>query len=199
MAHQVVPMLCILKKNSKLHTVFNLQEQNNNTVKDMTPFPDQDIIHNDMARSAYRSKLNMSKAYEQIRIIPEHIHKMAFATVLGTFRSQVMQMGDCNTPSTFQQLMTASFQECISQFVHVYLDDIFIYSCSIKEHKKHLGIVFQRLRDHHFFLSKSKVDLYSKRLECLSHIIDDRGIHVNTDKMQCICEWRRPRMFNDMQ
>ena len=77
----------------------------------MTPFPDQDIIHNDMARAAYRSKLDMSEAYKQIRIVPEHIHKMAFATVLGTFRSQVMQMGDCNAPSTFQQLMTAIFRE----------------------------------------------------------------------------------------
>ena len=52
-AHQVVPMLCILKKNGKLRTVFDLREQNDNTVTDMTPFPDQDIIHNDMARVAY--------------------------------------------------------------------------------------------------------------------------------------------------
>ena len=37
-------------------------------------------------------------------------------------------------------------------------------------------------------LSKSKVDLYSKRLECLSHIIDDQGIHADADKMQCIHE-----------
>ena len=109
MAHQVVPMLCIPKKNGNLHTVFNLRVQNDNTVKDMTPFPDQDIIRNDMARVAYRSKLNMSEVYEQIRIIPEHVHKTVFATVLGTFRSQVMQMGDCNTPSTFQRLMTAIF------------------------------------------------------------------------------------------
>ena len=71
-------------------------------VKDVTPFPDQDIIRNNMARVAYRSKLNMSEAYKQICIVPEHIHKMVFDTVLGMFRSQVMQMGDCNAPSTFQ-------------------------------------------------------------------------------------------------
>ena len=112
-------------------------------VKDVTPFPDQDIICNDMARVAYHSKLNMSEAYEQIGIVPEHIHKMAFATVLGTFRSQVMQMGDCNAPSTFQQLMMVIFRDCISQFVHVYLDDIFIYSRSIEEHEKHLRIILQ--------------------------------------------------------
>ena len=71
-------------------------------VKDVTPFPDQDIIHNDTARAAYQSEVNMSKVYEQICIIPEPVHKTVFATVLGTFRSQVMQMGDCNAPSTFQ-------------------------------------------------------------------------------------------------
>ena len=141
--------------------------------RSVTLFPDQDIIRNDMARAAYRSKLDMSEVYKQIRIVLEHVHKTVFATVLGTFRSQVMQMGDCNAPSTFQRLMTTIFRDCISRFFHVYLDDIFIYSHSIEEHKKHLGIVFQWLRDHRLFLSKSKVDLYSKRLECLSHIIDD--------------------------
>ena len=198
-AHQVVPMLCILKKSSKLWTVFNLQEQNNNTVEDVTPFPDQDIIHNDIARTAYQSKLNMSEVYEQICIVPEHVHKTVFATVLGTFRSQVVQMGDCNAPSMFQQLMTAIFCDCISHFIHVYLDDIFIFSCSIEEHEIHLGIIFQWLQDHHLFLSKSKVDLYLKRLECLSHIIDDWGIHADADKMQHICKWRHPRTFNNVQ
>ena len=132
MAHQAVPMLCILKKNSKLCTVFDLREQNNNMVKDMTPFPDQDIIHNDMARVAYRLKLDMSEAYEQIRIVPEHIHKTAFTTVPHMFRSQVMQMGDCNAPSTFQRLMTAIFRDCISRFIHVYLDNICILSRNMK-------------------------------------------------------------------
>ena len=43
-ARQAVPMLCIPKKNGKLRMVFDLREQNDNTVKDITPFPDQDNI-----------------------------------------------------------------------------------------------------------------------------------------------------------
>jgi Reverse transcriptase (RNA-dependent DNA polymerase) len=128
----------------------------------------------------------MSEAYEHIHVDPAHVSKTAFATILGTFRSQVMQMGDCNTPPTFQRLMTTIFRDCIGHFIHVYMDDIFIFSCSIKEHKKHLGIVFDRLRKNHLFLSKKKVDLYSKRMECLGHIIDDRGIHADADKMQWV-------------
>ena len=82
----------------------------------MTPFPDQDIICNDISRVTYHSKLDMSEAYKQIRIVPEHVHKMAFATVLGMFRSQVMQMGDCNAPSMFQRLMTVIFQIAVGPF-----------------------------------------------------------------------------------
>jgi Reverse transcriptase (RNA-dependent DNA polymerase) len=127
------------------------------------------------------------------------VSQTAFTTILGTFKSQVMQMGDCNAPSTFQRLMTAIFRDCIGRFVHVYMDDIFIFLCSIKEHERHLGIVFDRLCKNHLFLSKKKVDLYSERMECLGHIIDDRGIHADTDKMQQVREWRTPRTYNDVQ
>ena len=62
-AHQAVPMLCIPKKNGKLCTVFDLREQSDNTVKDMTPFPDQDIICYEMARVVYWSKLKHMNKY----------------------------------------------------------------------------------------------------------------------------------------
>ena len=38
-----------------LCTVFDLRQQNENTWKDITPFPDQDAIH-DIARANFRSK-----------------------------------------------------------------------------------------------------------------------------------------------
>ena len=39
-AKQATPMLCIPKKNSTLRTMFDLRQQNENTWKDVTPFPD---------------------------------------------------------------------------------------------------------------------------------------------------------------
>ena len=95
-------MLCIPKKNGTLRTIFDLQQQNENTWKDVTPFPDQDAIHHDIARATFRSKLDMTEAYEQTRIRPVDVGKTTFSTIFGTFQSQVMQMGDCNAPSTFQ-------------------------------------------------------------------------------------------------
>ena len=85
----------------------------------------------------------MTEAYEQTRIRSEDVGKTTFSTIFGTFQSRVMQMGDCNALSTFQQLMTAIFRDFLGRFVYVYLDDIFIYSWSIQEHIEHIMKVLQ--------------------------------------------------------
>ena len=133
--------------------VFDLHMQNENTEKDISPFPDQDTIRHNIACATYRSKLDMSEAYEQICVCPEDVPKTAFAMIFSTFVSLVMQQGDCNALSTFQRLMTAVFCDYITGFVHVYLDNIFIYSSSIEEHEKHLELVFNKLREAQLYLS----------------------------------------------
>ena len=89
-AKQAMPMLCIPKKNSTLHTIFDLWQQNKNTWKDVIPFPDQDAIHHDIAWAKFRSKPDMTEAYEQTHIRPEDVCKMTFSTIFSTFQSQVM-------------------------------------------------------------------------------------------------------------
>ena len=108
-ASRATPMMCIPKsaKNlDELRTVFDLREQNTNTHKDLTPMPDQDAIRHAVARAQYRSKCDISNAYELIRVEPGDVWKTAFATIAGTFVSNVMQQGDCNAPSIFQRFIT---------------------------------------------------------------------------------------------
>jgi len=95
--------------------------------------------------------------------------------------------------------MTAVFRDVIGRFIHVYLDDIFIYSNSIEEHERYLKLVFDRLRQAHLYLKWEKCNLYAKRLDCLGHIIDDTGIHPDTDKLDRIREWRTPCSYNEIQ
>jgi len=113
--------------------------------------------------------------------------------------SHIVQQGDCNAPATFQRLMTSIFRDAIRKFLHVYLDYIFIYSQTVDEHEKHLRIVFERLRNSHLYLKWKKCDLYADKVDCLGHIIDDKGIHPDTDKLGRIREWRMPHNYNDVQ
>jgi len=79
------------------------------------------------------------------------------------------------------------------------MDDIFIYSDTLKEHEQHLSLVFNRLREKSLFLSKHKVDIISPRMDYLGHIIDDDSIHADQDKMQKICTWCMLCDYNDIQ
>ena len=88
---------------------------------------------------------------------------MAFATIAGTYVSNIMQQGDCNAPATFQRLMTSIFRDVIGKFMHVYLDDIFIFSDTAKEHEQHLRMIFERLRANCLYLKWSKCDLYADK------------------------------------
>jgi len=52
--HQAAPMLCIPKKDGvKLRTALDARKRNDNTYKDVTPFPDQEQIRHDVARGKY--------------------------------------------------------------------------------------------------------------------------------------------------
>jgi hypothetical protein len=198
-ATQAAPLMCIPKKDGKLRTVVDCRQRNDNTIKDVTPLPDQEIIREDVARAKYRSKIDLTDAYEQVRIRPEDVHKTAFSTIAGTYVSNVIQIGDCNAPATFQRLMTFIFRDCIGQFLHVYLDDMFIFSDTIEDHEKYLKIIFDRLRKYQLYLKWAKCELYAKEIDCLGHMIDDEGIHPDTDKLDRIRGWRTPRNYNDIQ
>ncbi|EJP60703.1 pol protein [Beauveria bassiana ARSEF 2860] len=43
-----------------------------------------------------------------------------------------------NTPATFQTMIDNVLRKQLDKFVVVYLDDILIYSDTLKEHKKHV-------------------------------------------------------------
>jgi len=157
--------MCIHKKDGRIRTVVDARQRNDNTIKDVTPLPDQEIIREDVARAKYRSKIDLADAYEQVRVEPKDVHKTTFSTILGTYVSNVVQQGDCNAPATFQQLMTSIFRDVIGRSNHAYLDDVFTYSDSIEDHERYLRIVFTRLRENKLHLKQAKCLLYAKEME----------------------------------
>ena len=74
-----------------------------------------------------------------------------------------------------------------------------MFSDSIEDHEKHLKLVFNKLREAKLYLSRTKCDLYSERMDCLGHIVDERGLHADADKMARIRDWRTPRSYLEVQ
>ena len=70
---QAAPMLCLSKKDRNLQTVVDAQQQNKNTIKDIMPLPDQDIICENVAQAKIHSKFDLSDAYEQVQVQEEDV------------------------------------------------------------------------------------------------------------------------------
>jgi hypothetical protein len=191
------PLLVLTKpmradKVLRIRTVLDKRDINANTRKLAAPLPDMDTILRNVARHRYRSSLDGKDAYEQIRVIEEHIPRTIFSTPDGTMESLTMQLGDCNGPATYQSLMNHVFAPYIGVFMDVYLDDIVIYSDTIDDHLKHIHIVFNVLRREKLYLSADKMKFFARSLMLLGHVIDDKGIQMDPHKVDTIVNWKTP-------
>ena len=176
----------------RLRTVVDKRQQNANTHKLTAPLPDIDGILRNVVKHKYRSLIDGKDAYEQIRVVPEHVPRTLFTTPDGTMVSLVLQQGDINGPATYQAVMNHIFAPYIGVFMDVYLDDIVIYSNTVEDHMKHIWLVFEILRREKFFLGADKMNFFATKLKILGHIIDDRGIAMDPHKVDSVVNWKVP-------
>eukprot|EP00253_Pinus_taeda_P011037 PITA_11037 len=59
----------------------------------------------------------------------------------------------------------------------------------MEEHKEHLKIVLQTLREHQLYAKFSKCNFFKEEMQYLGHVIIKEGIAVDPKKMNTIMEW----------
>jgi len=123
-----------------------LVARNNNTYNDSPNIPDQSNIIHTVANAKCRSKIDLNAGYHNLHIIPEHEKHTAFKIPSGVYRTRVTQQGDKNAPSTFQNTMNTILQDELGIFVYIYIDDIFIFSKTYKDHVNYISHVLQKLQ-----------------------------------------------------
>ncbi|SDA01109.1 BZ3500_MvSof-1268-A1-R1_C085g00462 [Microbotryum saponariae] len=175
------PVFAIPKKNSQTaRFVIDLRARNSNTVKRFSPIPDMTNVRYEVARSRYRSKFDVAAAFEQVRVIPEHVDRTGFATVTGTYTSR-----SCSLP-------------CLP-FAKIFFDDVHVHSDTRRAHLRHIKILLMTLRHYRFYLGSKKSEWFSKSLDSLGTIISDVGIEVDPAKWVRIRQWPIPCNKTDVQ
>jgi hypothetical protein len=194
-------MFLVPKKDPNImpRVVHDYRALNENTIKDQTPITHQDETLEAMARAKVRGKMDCVSSYSQIGMDPRDIHKTAFKTPWGLYEWTVMPQGLCNAPATFQRWICYILQEYIGRFCSAYLDDISIYSDSIEDHKKHIHLVLQALRDHGVLVSTNKSVLFADRIEFLGHFISSKGIEADPSKLEKITLWPTPKSASEIK
>ncbi|SGY18664.1 BQ5605_C054g12629 [Microbotryum silenes-dioicae] len=163
-----------------------------------SPIPDMQTVRADVARSPFRSKVDVAAAFEQVRVVPRDVSKTRFATVTGTYTSHVMQFGDTNAPNTLNLVTNMMFHPC-AEFLKIFFDVIHLHSPTRCAHLRHIRILLTTLRHYRFYLGRGRTEWFSLQLDSLGAVITDNGIAVNPSKWERIKNWPRPRNILDVQ
>src|SRR5919205_2779689 len=169
------------------------------TIKNKYPLPRIDLLFDQLAGARVFSKIDLRSGYHQIKIRPEDIPKTAFSTRYGLFEYLVMSFGLTNAPAHFMYLMNSVFMPELDRFVVVFIDDILVYSKTEEEHAEHLRIVLQRLREHQLYAKFSKCEFWLKKVPFLGHILSEKGIEVDPDKVKDIMNWKVPANVHEVR
>ena len=110
------------------------------------------------------SKIDLRSGYHQVRIKEEDIFKTTLRTRYGHYKFVVMPFGLTNAPAVFMCLMNNIMHKYLDKFVVMFIDDILIYSKTEEEHKEHVKIVLQELREHQLFAKFSKCDFFKVKI-----------------------------------
>ena len=118
----------------------------NDCLKDYAyPLPSPEDIFTKLNRSRVFSKLDLSKAYLQVKVSEECSKYLAINMHEGIFKLTRLPFGLVVAPSLFQQIMDTMLagMECAI----AYFDDILIKSENEDQHKMHITALFQRFEE----------------------------------------------------
>ncbi|GKC37812.1 putative reverse transcriptase domain-containing protein [Tanacetum coccineum] len=183
------PVLFVKKKDGSFRMCIDYRELNKLTVKNRYPLPRIDDLFDQLQGSRVYSKIDLRSGYHQLRVREEDISKTAFRTRYGHYEFQVMPFGLTNAPTVFMDLMNKVCKSYLDRFVIVFIDDILIYSKSIKEHAGHLKLILNLLKNEELYAKFSKCEFWLSKVQFLGHVIDSEGIHVDSAKIEAIKDW----------
>ena len=190
-------MIVVVRKTGdqvKIRPCVDFRKLNAQTVPVAYPMPDLFEMINKAGGSDYFSSLDLTSAYNQIRMEESSIEKTGFITQFGTFEYLRMPFGLRNAPAIFQKAMNKMLIGRTDNFTSAYLDDILVFSKNgLDEHLDKLQQVLDLIREKKFKLNPAKTFFLKKKVKYLGFEIDGHSIRPSEDKLKVVKDYPAPR------
>ena len=122
-------------------------------------------------------------------MVKEEEWKTAFRHRYNLFKFRVMPIGLINTPTTFQTIINDILHDLLDNEVLVYINNILIYTETIKEYNRLVLDILKRLRRNNLTITPQKCKWCVQEIEFLGYIIFPQGIKISKDKTNAIENW----------
>ena len=187
------PVVLVKKSDGTMRFCVDYRKLNSITRKDSHPLPRISEALDALGGANYFTTLDLRSGYWQIQMEEGSKEKTAFITHNGLYEFNVLPFGLCNSPATFQRLMTHVLRGLEWDICLVYIDDLIIFSRTFDDHLLHLERVFKRLRDANVRLKPSKCYFVQQKVDYLGHVVSAEGLSPNPNKIQAVQDFPIPQ------
>ena len=157
------------------------------------PIPRIDDCLDALSGAKWFSCLDLNQGFHQVELHPDDRDKTAFSSSQGLFQFTVVPFGLATSPAVFERLMEdvlrgLQWEECM-----IYMDDIIVPGTNVEQELTRLEHVFQRMREANLKLKPSKCCLFQRSVKFLGHVVSEKGIQTDPEKIEAIKNWPTPR------
>jgi hypothetical protein len=189
----------IRKTTGQIRLCIDFHTLNRASIKYHFPLPNMEMILQQVARSRMMSLLDNFSGYNQIKVKMADKYKTTFITRWGTFAYERIPLSLSNAGATFQRAMQISFDDLINKIIHIYLDDLILYSKNRSDNFVHLKRVLMRCRKFGISLNPSKSIFGVTKGNILGHIVSDSGINIDPKMIAIILNFPVPTSKKEVQ
>jgi transposase InsO family protein len=193
------PILMVQKPGGGLRFCIDYRNLNKITESDSYPMPRIDEILDSLGGATIFSKIDLQWGFYNIEMREEDKKKTAFSLRSGHYEWNVLPMGLKNSPAIFQRVMTEVLRPYIGKFIHVFVDDILIYSDSPSAHARHVEIILKTLADNGFKVNVKKSEFGMEKLDYLGFTICGDKVLPKQQQVQAIREMPRPTNIKELR
>ena len=152
------------------------------------------------SKARYFTKLDVCWGYNNVQIKEGDEWKATCQTNQGLFEPLVMFFSLINSPATFQTMMNDIFKDLIDEgYVAVYMDDILVYTRTIKHHQEVMTWVLDLLRKHWLYLKAEKYTFECSMVEYLGLVLSERRVEMDPIKITRVRDWPTPKNATEVQ
>ena len=192
-------VILVPKKDGKVRVCVDFEDLNKSSPKDDFPFPHIDLLVNSTASHSMLSFMNGFLRYNQILMAQKDMEKTTFITEWGTYCYRVMPFGLKNIRATYQRAATTLFHDMLHRNVEVYVDDMIVKSRGQADHLAALERFFERIQKFRLRLNPNNGTFGVTSRKLLGHMVSERGIEVDPDKIKAILDMLVSRIEKDIR